>query len=286
MAITVTDFLKKQGFKPAVLSRGYGGNSAQKINIISDGKNMSGSPDEAGDEPFLMAGILNDVPVLTSPDRYAAGKVAIEKFGADVLVLDDGFQHRTLYRDINIALLDAARPFGNGYLIPRGPLREKPDSLARADLIILTRYAPNSASCEAKLLKQFPAKKIIRAHHAPVCIFDHTTGEACSLSLISGKKIAAFCGIADPESFRNSIKELGGKIVFFEEFPDHHRYTPKNIDYLIGKSRANSPDMILTTDKDRIKLAKAEFPGLFALRIKMMVDDPEFPGWILAGLRS
>jgi tetraacyldisaccharide 4'-kinase len=283
MAIMVAGLLKNNGFRPAVLSRGYGGNSAGKTNIVSDGKQIFGTPEEAGDEPCLIAGLLENVPVLTNPDRHEAGKAAVEKLGADVLVLDDGFQHRSLYRDINIALLDAARPFGNGFLLPRGPLRERPESLERADLIVLTRAGSDASACEP-LRKQFPGKKIMTARHEPECIYDHATGETRPPSFISGKRVAAFCGIAGPESFRELIEKLGGLVVFFKDFPDHHRYNSKDIDYLIGKSRDNSPDIILTTDKDRIKLGKADFPGLFALRIRMEIDSPEFPGWLLAGL--
>lgn len=284
MAITVAKLLKDNGYSPAVLSRGYGGSSAGKINIVSDGQTVRCTPEEAGDEPCLMAGILENIPVLTSPDRFAAGTLAIEKFGVNALVLDDGFQHRALYRDINIALLDAARPFGNGRLIPRGPLRERPSSLERADLIIITRSDAQRAAGESAVREQAPAKRIMRARHEPECILDNATGETHPLSFIAGKKVAAFCGIAEPESFRSLIVKLGGEVVFFKEFPDHHRYTSKDIDYLIGKSRAGSPDMLLTTDKDRIKLGKVDFPRLHALRIKMTIDDPEFSGWILAGL--
>lgn len=283
MAITVAKVLQSNGLKPAVLSRGYGGKGSG-INIVSDGKNVLCTPEQAGDEPCLMAAILGNVPVLTGPERYAAGSLALGKMDINVLVLDDGFQHRSLHRDINIALVDSARPFGNGFLIPRGPLREKPASLERADLIVLTRSDSNSVTCEATLSKQFPAKKLMRARHEPECVISHSTDEVLPVSYIAGKKIAAFCGIADPESFRAGIAKLGGKVVFFEEFPDHHRYTPENIDYLIGKSRGCSSDLVLTTDKDRIKLGKTDFPGLFTLRITMTIDDPEFSGWLLAGL--
>ncbi|MEN6465452.1 MAG: tetraacyldisaccharide 4'-kinase [Syntrophaceae bacterium] len=284
MAIMIAEFLKSKGFRPAVLSRGYGGESTGKTNIVSDGKQLFGTPDQAGDEPCLIAGILEDVPVLTNADRYAAGKIAVEKLGADVLILDDGFQHRCLHRDIDIALLDAARPFGNGFVLPRGPLREQPGSLERADLLVLTRSDSDSVPCETMLRKQFPRKKIVRARHEPECVVDHSTGEDRPVSFISGKRVAAFCGIAGPGSFRALIEKLGGELVFFKEFPDHHRYTPQDIDYLIGKSRDKSPDIVLTTDKDRIKLGNAGFPGLFTLRIKMEIDNPEFSGWLLAGL--
>lgn len=284
MTMLVANILRSNGFRPAVLSRGYGGKSAGKINIVSDGKRLAGSPDEAGDEPFLMAGMLENVPVLTSSDRYAAGRLAIEQLGVDAIVLDDGFQHRSLHRDLNLVLLDAARPFGNGALIPRGPLREKPAALERADLLVLTRADSGPAACEAKLGKLFPGKKIMNARHEPECVLDHSTGAVHPVSFLRGKKIAAFCGIAMPGSFRSLIEELEGEVVFFKDFPDHHRYTAADVDYLKGKSREVSPDIVLTTDKDRVKLGKAEFPGLFTLRINMTIDNPEFPGWLMAGL--
>jgi tetraacyldisaccharide 4'-kinase len=208
--------------------------------------------------------------------------------GVDVLVLDDGFQHRALYRDVDVVLLDAAMPFGNGSLLPRGPLREGPGPLTRADLIVLTRsnsgWDAGPADREAALKKQFPGKRIMTARHEPQCVVDHATGEAHPLSFIAGKRVAAFCGIAGPESFRALIEKLGGEVVFFKEYPDHHRYTLQDIEYLIGESRAGSPDMVLTTDKDRVKLGKAPFSSLFVLRIRMSIDDPEFPGWISARL--
>ena len=115
--------LRQQGFKPAVLSRGYGGTNRKGTNIVADGRSILSTPEKAGDEPFLIARALGDVPVLTDPDRFAAGALALATLGTDIIVLDDGFQHRKLYRDISIALLDSERPFGNGCLIPRGSLR-------------------------------------------------------------------------------------------------------------------------------------------------------------------
>jgi len=123
----------------------------------------------------------------------------------------------------------------------------------------------------------------MRARHEPECVINHSTDEVLPVSYIAGKKIAAFCGIADPESFRAGIAKLGGEVVFFEEFPDHHIYTADNIDYLLKNSRIADSDMVLTTEKDGVKLEKAAFPGLFALRIKIMID-PEFSGWLLSRL--
>ena len=124
--ILLAALLKEHGHRPAVLSRGYGGHAKASVNVVSDGNRILLGWREAGDEPVLIAGALPGVPVLTGPKRFLTGRAAVERFGADVLILDDAFQHRSLFRDIDIVLIDAARPFGNGFLLPRGPLREPP----------------------------------------------------------------------------------------------------------------------------------------------------------------
>ncbi|GAI79803.1 unnamed protein product, partial [marine sediment metagenome] len=136
--IMLANLLKERGYRPAVLSRGYGGKKRSSISIISDGSNILAKPDEAGDEPALIAKSVNHVPVITGPNRFITGKYAIDHLGADVLILDDAFQHRSLFRDIDIVLLDGKRPFGNGFPLPRGSLREPKKALKRADIIVLT----------------------------------------------------------------------------------------------------------------------------------------------------
>ncbi|MEN6332456.1 MAG: tetraacyldisaccharide 4'-kinase [Smithella sp.] len=137
--IWLARMLKENGFRPVILSRGYGGKSSQPVNIVSDGKDILLSNIMAGDEPYLIARTLPDIPVITGPKRVLTGKTAIEKFGADVLICDDAFQHRQIFRDINLVLLDSGKPLGNGHLLPRGILREPPSALHRADAFILTR---------------------------------------------------------------------------------------------------------------------------------------------------
>jgi len=135
----VADTLRRRGFKPAILSRGYGGNSTEPVNVVCDGQQILLSPEAVGDEPVMMAGRLKDIPVLTGRARYQTGRYAIERFGADVLILDDGYQHLPLHRDLNILLCDETRPFGNGVIFPAGELREPLSAVQRADLICLTR---------------------------------------------------------------------------------------------------------------------------------------------------
>ncbi|MBW2599013.1 MAG: tetraacyldisaccharide 4'-kinase [Deltaproteobacteria bacterium] len=138
MVIMLANLLNEKGYRPAILSRGYAGKGKSRVNIVSDGKNLLMSPKNAGDEPALIAKSVRNVPVITGKNRYLTGKYAIEHFRADVLILDDAFQHRSVFRDIDIVLLDNQKPFGNGFTIPRGELREPASALERADIIVKT----------------------------------------------------------------------------------------------------------------------------------------------------
>src|SRR3972149_9569915 len=137
--IMIAELLKGMGKKVAVLSRGYKGKAEGEINVVSDGDKILLNPLESGDEPYMMAARLKGIPVITGSDRYKTGKYAIEKFGTKIILLDDGYQHVQLDRNFNILLLDSNSPFGNGYLLPRGTLREPPSYINRADVIILTK---------------------------------------------------------------------------------------------------------------------------------------------------
>jgi tetraacyldisaccharide 4'-kinase len=171
MVILLANFLQKKGYRPAVLSRGYTGRNRQNSTVITDGRNILLGPDDAGDEPFLIAASTSGVPVLTGRDRYSAGKHALDLLGANVLVLDDAFQHRQVFRNLNILLLDAERPYGNGCILPRGPLREPRIALRRADLIVLTRAdekIPSTFSLD--LDREFPEIPVFQARHRPAGI--------------------------------------------------------------------------------------------------------------------
>jgi tetraacyldisaccharide 4'-kinase len=138
LTILLGRMLKEKGFRPAILSRGYGRQGVKSIGVVSNGSSILMDHREAGDEPFLMSQLLPQVPVIVGASRFLAGKKAIEELGADILILDDGFQHRGLYRDIDIVLLGSSRPLGNGRLLPGGSLRESPQALRRADIIVMT----------------------------------------------------------------------------------------------------------------------------------------------------
>ncbi len=279
--------LRRMGFRPAVLSRGYGGKSRHPVNIVSDGEELLMDPWDAGDEPYLVARTLKGegIPVMAGRERYLTGKCAVENFGVNLLILDDAFQHLSLARDMDIVLLDARMPFGNGYLLPRGPLRESTSSLNRADLIILTGLESTSSPIKGKgegeikdaLRKRFPDIPILSGRHKPECLLKISGGMPYPVENIRGRRITAFCGIANPGSFEETILSLGGEIACFIPFPDHHRYSPEDAKKIQQRADESSSEMILTTEKDAVKLIdfREAFHNIFMLRIKMEIDSKE-----------
>jgi tetraacyldisaccharide 4'-kinase len=270
--IHIAHLLKDRGYLPAVLSRGYGGSANAPVNVVSDGNRIRMGWREAGDEPILIARAAPGIPVLTGSRRLLTGRAAVETFGADVLILDDAFQHRSLFRDIDIVLLDAARPFGNGFLLPRGPLREPTDSLRRADILLRTGDAENGESLrEAASLPSF------RAIHKPQGLVAGGTERIETVAALLGQKVFAFAGIGSPEAFRRSLMELGAAVVGFRAFPDHHPYDLSDIENIRRLAAGSGAVRIVTTEKDGIRLA--DFPDfladLFLLRIAMEISPAE-----------
>lgn len=258
MTILVAGMLRDRGMRPAVLSRGYGGRSAADVLVVSDGRQTLAGPDEAGDEPVLIARRLPGVPVLAGAKRTVTGRYARENFGADVLVLDDGFQHRWIRRDLDIVLLDSREPLGNGFLLPRGPLREPLESLERAGVVAFTRSEENTEpEDDGRIAGLLRGRPVVRTRVKPAALIG-PEGTGTSLSSLAGKRVFAFAGIAQPDSFRLSIESLGGSVAGFIAFPDHHRYNAKDL-HRIGQEFAETgAEVLLTTEKDGVKLAGVE----------------------------
>jgi len=248
--VTISAWLKQHGYLPAVLSRGYGGKAGGKVNVVSDGKNILMGWREAGDEPVLMAKSLPAIPVLTGAERFFTGKTALEKFGSDVLILDDAFQHRQLFRDIDLVLLDGERPFGNGFHLPRGPLRESPYSLHRADMLLKTGETKKGES-----LPGDSALPAFRGIHKPIGVVSGKTGQIDPSEVLQGEKIMAFSGIGSPDSFIRGLAALGADVVSSRAFPDHHPYSRSDIDEIQLLANRNGATRLITTEKDGIRLA-------------------------------
>lgn len=289
--ITIAKLLAASGWRPAVLSRGYGGHAKSPVNIVSDGEKLLLPPAEAGDEPVLMARKLPGIPVLAGPERHLTGQAAIDRFGTNVLILDDAFQHRQLHRDFDIVLLDGRYPLGNGSILPAGPLREPADALRRADCLLFTGETTRTEDPWCTWKAWIPDKiPYYTGEHRPQKLIHAASENAYSLDRLREKRICAFAGIARPEAFRRSIETLGGNLTSFLAFPDHHGYTEKDI-YAIGETaKKDQADFIVTTEKDGVKLDR--YPDLkeqiYLLQISMAISGGEvdFTTRILAKLRS
>jgi tetraacyldisaccharide 4'-kinase len=198
---------------------------------------------------------------------------AVERFGVNVVILDDGFQHVQLARDLNILLLDAARPFGNGRLFPRGDLRERPAALARAHAIVFSRWQPDSASALATLHLPQPPPPIFYSQHQPQDLRVFNDGHILPLTSLRGRRILAFCGIGAPEHFRQTLQRLEAEVVGCVAFPDHYRFTRPEIDCLVQKAKDYGADILATTEKDGVRLREHKpLPGhVWELRIRTTI---------------
>jgi len=238
-----------------VLSRGYKGSASQKVNVVSDGKQIILSPDEAGDEPFLLAEKLPGVPVLTGKDRGLSAEYALREFAAKVVILDDGFQHLKLQRDLDIVLIDGQNPLGNGFLLPRGSLREPPDLLKRAHLFLVTELpAKKDGEAIKHLIRLYNrSAPVFFARYVPVTLEGLRKEKKLPLEYLQGKKVVALAGVARPESFSRLLTELGAQVVRTVFYPDHHGYQATDL------NKVERSSVIITTEKDAVKLRSLSF---------------------------
>src|SRR6266403_3877486 len=230
--------LRDQGRKVAILSRGYRSKPRpvhewllNKIllrddttppRVVSDGRSLLLDSEMAGDEPYMLASNLKDVVVLVDKDRVKSGRYAIEKFGCDTLLLDDGFQYWKLAgRRNDIVLIDRQQPFGNERLLPRGTLREPPSHLARANTIFITKRDGNTAELRQRIANLNPSAGITACIHHPLYFEDVFTGQQLGLDFLKGRKVASLSGIAQPDSFERSLVALGADLVYSKRFADH-----------------------------------------------------------------
>jgi tetraacyldisaccharide 4'-kinase len=278
--VMIAQWAATEGFKPAVLSRGYGGKRNKAVIEVSDGKNLLARPAEAGDEPYLIAKKLPGIPVIVSPNRHSAGLLARQKHAADFFILDDGFQHIALKRDLDLVLMDSNRPFGNGHLLPWGPLREPLHHLSRADAFVLTRANPDGKDAtwatEEFLKSRFQKPLFLSAHVPEKIVFPHEKREYNSLFL-KGKRVIAFAGLARPSAFLETLIGLGADVVSFKAFKDHHVYVPDQLRQLIREKDRSGADCLMTTEKDWVRFedVRPQPPDLAYLTIQLQVAGHE-----------
>ncbi len=249
--------LAELGHHPAVVSRGYG-RQGKGVQIVADTASIRLDAEEAGDEPFLLARRLPGVPVVVGANRYEASRAAVERFGVTAVVLDDGFQHRTLAKSLEIVMARSDHPWGNGRLLPGGPLREPLTALARADLVIAVgaRRASEAAEVAAAAATHAPGTPVLRAAHAPAECWESASMRSVGVETLRGARLLAFAGIAAPESFRRTLQGAGARLANLVSFADHHWYTRGNLARLDEQAGKAGVDGLVTTEKDWVRLRR------------------------------
>jgi tetraacyldisaccharide 4'-kinase len=255
LTIWMCEFLLDAGFHPAVLTRGYGRRGSGP-GCVAD----FGSPDELsdifGDEPVMISEYLPATPVWVGRDRAACGKSALARSAVDVLVLDDGFQHLGLDRDLDIVLLDCRSPFGNGFVLPAGPLREPCSNLKRADALVITHATrdAHSSALKDKLKRCFPAIPVFACRHRLKGISLGRGKLVYQLDAFSNRRAVAFAGIAGPEGFFEDLRDAGIRIRESFSFPDHHRYASGDFSMIFRAASEHGAEVIITTAKDSVRM--------------------------------
>lgn len=247
LAMELIDRLARMGHRPAFVSRGYRGAWERSGGILSDGNDLLGTWQDGGDEPFMVASRLPKTGVFVGKDRLASCLRA-KDLGFTAIVLDDAFQHRRLARDLDVVLVDPAG---------RRPLREGPAALARADIILVRDGEP---AILERLRSAFPRASVFGYKAVPRALIEPATGAEHRLEALKGQRVLAFCGIAGPERFLASLRDLGLDVAGSLAFPDHHAYPPESLRRIADAFAASGAARIVTTEKDAVKLAPAGTP--------------------------
>ncbi len=280
--------LADRGRKVAILSRGYKSKSdsafrkiirwfthgeSPKPRVVSDGKNLLLDSSLAGDEPYMLARNLPNVIVIVDKNRVRAGHYAITEFGADTLILDDGFQYLPLKGQLQLLLVDKTNPFGNKRLLPRGILREPVSHLKRASYIFLTKSdGEKDYELETTIRHYNKTAEIIECAHKLRYLVDFSSGEKSELSVLNGKKVACFSAIAAPDSFERFLRELGANLVLKKRFLDHHRFSDSEIDAVFKKAKLAGAEMVVTTEKDSVRIRRDYNASIPFFYTKLEID--------------
>jgi tetraacyldisaccharide 4'-kinase len=253
--------LLQLGYKPSIISRGYKGKMEKQGGLVSDGIRTLVDVESCGDEPYMLAQALKGVPIAVNRDRFAAGKALEKKFGGIVHILDDGFQHLRLRRNLNVLLIDGTDPFGNGHLIPKGKLREPVSAIARADLVIITRghLTTDGDDIERQVRKHHPSVSISYFYHDAIDVRDLASRESLSLRTFANSRVVTLAGIGNPAILLRDLAHYQIKVVDQFFFRDHHKFTQQELDIALTRSRELGARCILTTEKDAVRLKKLSF---------------------------
>lgn len=270
--IRLTQWLRQKDLRPVVLTRGY-----------MDQGGAASCP-AGSDEALMLRNALPGVPVLVGHNRFQNARDFLKDQAADIFILDDGFQHWRLARDVDIVVLDAVHPWGNGHLMPRGILREPLSALQRADIIVVTKTNLSTPDTLEEIRERLailcPDKMIVRARHQPVALVDMRSDKVEGLAFLKGKEICSVCGIGDPASFEKILTDLGAHIKEPIAFMDHYSYNIQDIRRIGGRCQSKSIDTIVTTEKDAVKLTPflGGFDSLGVVRLLYLKIQMAFEG--------
>jgi tetraacyldisaccharide 4'-kinase len=267
--------LAAAGRRPVILSRGYGGRAGRGPVVVSEGGGALCDQSIAGDEPVMLARRGSGVRVVVGSDRYACGMHAVEALGADCAILDDGFQHLALHRDLDLLLMDSTRPLGSGGLLPDGTLREPFSAVSRADLVIFTRWSErlNGREDRARVEAVVGGDRIVTASHAFAGLADASAPETARG--VEGARVLLVSGIADWRAFERTAAGAGIQARDHVRFGDHHKYTRADLELIARRARETEASAVLTTEKDAVRLP-ARIAGLDApilyLRVELKIE--------------
>lgn len=246
--------LQEMRARTVLLSRGYGRLTRGTVTV-SDGKTVLCGPSEGGDEPVQVARKFPRCPVVVDGDRVRGARFAVREFDPDVIVLDDGFQHRRLHRDLDVVVLDGSRDVFTMPMLPAGNRREPLSSLRRADFIVRNRYRPPDTAGPPADRPSADMKYVLLGFRGA------EEGEPGGAERFRGAPVTAFCGVGNPESFRRLLTGAGLNVASFLEFPDHHRYTAGDVGRISREFRANGSEYLVTTEKDAVRMGAAASPA-------------------------
>lgn len=283
MVAYIARYIASEDHSVAILTRGYGRKSSglRTLNAGVDSVNNAqarNSYGEFGDEPLMLANALPDIPVVINKDRYEGGRWAIDRLGAEILVLDDAYQHLALARDLNILLLDATDLFGGFEMVPFGRLREPIYAIKRADLVIITRAdKPFDQDQANTIIKHFCGNKVPVMHaYASITRLRHIeTAEMYDTNQFIGWNSALLCGIGNPQAFADDVLRVGINIVSENFFTDHHAFTQQDLDLVTRAAQDAGADMIITTEKDAVRLEGLKHGAVpvYAAQLEIQSED-------------
>ncbi len=268
----IASLLQGAGKRVAVVSRGYRRLSTGFV-LVSDGSTITSTADASGDEAYQLAKSLAGVVIITDEDRAHGAMHAVNRLACDVVVLDDGFQHRALRRDLDIVLIDATSDPFSMPMLPAGHRREPLSGLGRADCVIITKCtAQMDSEAIAKRIGRYTGAPVFTSSYEPAALVDCRTGGSVDASLPGTQQAVAFCGIGQPDSFKRSLEAFGVRCSSFHAYADHHRYSAQELNDIARKAAGTGAGYVVTTEKDARRLDGVFDPGVPLVYLKMHAE--------------